>query len=129
MVTTLGIPCIVLRFPSSSKQVNASEKVSNLKNFLGSCVKLLNDKNSLQILQNMLEKYHLGEEGVKTMNQVRKKRRTSREFRLNENIGDFNMGDIILYLGYKVNVLPKKTWKAMGEPQLRYSPIHFKLAT
>jgi hypothetical protein len=33
-----------------------SEQVSNLKNFLGSCVKLLNDKISLQVLQSLLEK-------------------------------------------------------------------------
>jgi hypothetical protein len=52
------------------------EKVSNLRNFLGSCVKLLNDINSLQILQNILEKFHLGEEGVNPVNQVQKKRRT-----------------------------------------------------
>jgi hypothetical protein len=33
-----------------------SEKVSNLINFLGSCVKLLNDKTSLQVLHSLLEK-------------------------------------------------------------------------
>jgi hypothetical protein len=38
------------------------------------------------------------------------------------------MGDIILDLGSKVNVLPKKTWKCMGEPKLGYSPIQLKLA-
>jgi hypothetical protein len=37
------------------------------------------------------------------------------------------MGDIVLDLGYEVNVLPKKTWEAMGEPQLAYSPIQLKL--
>jgi hypothetical protein len=46
---------------------------------------------------------------------------------LNENIGYFNMGDIILDLGSEVNVLPKKTWEAMGEPTLGYSPIQLKL--
>jgi hypothetical protein len=75
----------------------------------------------------LLEKCNSGEEGVKRVNQVCKKRRTSREFRLNANIGDFNMGDIILDLGSEVNVLPKKTWEAMGEPQLGYSPIQLKL--
>jgi hypothetical protein len=90
---------------------------------LGDCVKLLSDKNSLQVLQNLLEKCNPGEEGVKRVNQVRKKRRNNRKFRLNANIGDLNMGDIILELGYEVNVLPKKTWEAMGEPQLGYSPI------
>jgi hypothetical protein len=33
------------------------------------------------------------------------------------------MGDIIIDLGSEVNVLPNKTWEAMGEPQLGYSPI------
>jgi hypothetical protein len=38
------------------------------------------------------------------------------------------MGDIILYLGSKVNVLTKKTWKCMGETILGYSPVQLKLA-
>jgi hypothetical protein len=113
-------------FDHTSKE-HHSKQVSNLRNILGSCVKLLNDRNSLQILQNLLEKCHPGEEGVKIVNRVRKKRRTSGEFKLNANIGDFNMGDIILDLGFEVNVLPKKTWEAMGEPQLGYSPIQLKL--
>jgi hypothetical protein len=37
------------------------------------------------------------------------------------------MGDIILDLGYEVNVLPKKTCEAMGEPKLGYSPIQLRL--
>ena len=61
------------------------------------------------------------------VNQVRKKRRTSREFILNSNIGDFNMGDIILDLGSEVNVFPKNTWEDMEEPTLGYSPIQLKL--
>ena len=59
----------------------------------------------------------------KRVNQACKKRRTSRESRLNANIGDFNMGVIILVLGYEVNVLTKKTWEAIGEPTLGFSPI------
>jgi hypothetical protein len=38
------------------------------------------------------------------------------------------MGDIILDLGSKVNVLPKMTWKCMGEPTLGYSNFQLKLA-
>jgi hypothetical protein len=38
------------------------------------------------------------------------------------------MGDIILDLGSEVNVLPKKTWKCMGDPMLGYSPVQLKLA-
>jgi hypothetical protein len=37
------------------------EKVSNLRNFLGSCVKLLNDKISLLVLESLLEKCNSGE--------------------------------------------------------------------
>jgi hypothetical protein len=37
------------------------------------------------------------------------------------------MGEIILDLGSKVNVLLKKTWEAMGGPTLGYSLIHLKL--
>jgi hypothetical protein len=37
------------------------------------------------------------------------------------------MGDIILDLGSKVNVLPKKTWKCIGEPTLGYSLVQLKL--
>jgi hypothetical protein len=88
------------------------EKESNLRNIFWSCVKLLNEKNSLQVLQRLLEKWNSREEmklGQKIVNQVRKKRRMSREFRLNKNIGVFNMGNIILDLGSEVNVLPKKT--------------------
>jgi hypothetical protein len=47
---------------------------------------------------------------------------------MNNNIGDFNMGDIIMDLGSEVNVLPKKTWQCMGEPTLGYSLVQMKLA-
>lgn len=64
----------------------------------------------------------------KIVNHLHTRRRTSREFRLNANIGDFNMGDFILDLGSEVNVIPKKTWQCMGYPTLGYSPIQLKLA-
>jgi hypothetical protein len=38
------------------------------------------------------------------------------------------MGDIILDLGFEVNVFPKKTWEAMREPTLGFSPILLKLS-
>jgi hypothetical protein len=109
----------------------SSEKVSNLRNFMVSFLNLLNDQTSLQVLQSLIEKCSLEEEikleKKKIVNHVHRKIRTNREFRLNENIGDFNMGDIILDLGSEVNVLPKKTWECMGEPTMGYSPIQLKL--
>jgi hypothetical protein len=82
------------------------------------------------MLQNIVERCRIETEGKleqKIINHLLTRRRTSREFMLNANIRDFNMGDIILDLGCEVNVLPKKTWQCMGEPTLGYSPIQLKL--
>jgi hypothetical protein len=106
-------------------------QVSIIKGFFQSCMKVLSDPSSVKILQNILEKCSSEtEENLepKTVNHLHTRRKTSREFRLNDNIGDFNMGDIILDLGSKVNVLPKMTWQCMGELTLRYSIIQLKLA-
>jgi hypothetical protein len=88
------------------------EKVSNIIIFMKSYVNLLNDPSSVKVLQNMVEICNTEGQGKlekKIVNHLYTRRRTSREFRLNANIGDFNMGDIILHLGSKVDVLPKKT--------------------
>jgi len=106
-------------------------QVSIIKDFLQSCIKMLSDPSSMKILQNILEKCSSETKQkieLKIVNHMHTRRRTSREFRLNANIGDFNMGDIILDLGSEVNVLPKKTWKCMGEPTLGYSNVQLKLA-
>jgi hypothetical protein len=76
--------------------------VSIIKVFLQSCVKVLNDSSSMKMLQNILEKFIMEMEEKlepKTVNHLYTRRRTSREFRLNANIRDFNMEDIILDLG------------------------------
>jgi hypothetical protein len=84
-------------------------QVSTIKDFLQSCVKVLSNPSSVKILQNILEKCSIETEGKlepKIVNHLHTRRRLSREFRLNANIGDFNMGDIMLDLGSEVNVLP-----------------------
>jgi hypothetical protein len=101
-------------------------QVSTIKGFLQSCIKVVNDPSSVKIFQNILEICSIETEGKleqKTVNNLHTRRRTSREFRMNDNIIDFNMVDIILDLGSKVNVLPKKTWKCIGDPTLGYSPV------
>jgi hypothetical protein len=105
-------------------------QVSKIKGFLQSCVKLLNDPSSIKILKNILERCSIETEGKieqKIVNHLHTRRRMSRDFRLNANIRYFNMGDIILDLGYEVNVLPNNTWQFMGEPTLGYSPVQLKL--
>jgi hypothetical protein len=120
--------------PSSmdhTSEAQPLEQVINIRTFLQSCVKLLNDPSSVKILKNILERCNTEAEGKleqKTVNHLHSRRRISREFRLNANIGDFNMGDIILDLGFEVNFLPKNTWQCMGEPTLGYSPVQLKLA-
>ena len=48
--------------------------------------------------------------------------------RLNAQIGDYEMDEVILDLGFEVNVLAKQTWELMEKPKLRYSPIQLRLA-
>jgi hypothetical protein len=61
------------------------------------------------------------------VNQVLCKKRTSDEFRLSAQIGDYDMDQVILDLGSDVNVFPKKTWEMMGKPKLIWSPIQLIL--
>ena len=61
----------------------------------------------------------------KTVSHVR---RTGREMRLNVQIGEYDMTDVILDLGSEVNVLHKQTWGQMGKPSLDWSPIQLRLA-
>jgi hypothetical protein len=78
----------------------------------------------------MLDKCTTNSEGnleQRIVNHLHARRRTNIEFILNANIRYFNMGDVILDLGFEVNVLPKKTWKCMGEPTLGYSPVQLNL--
>jgi hypothetical protein len=101
-------------------------QVITIKEFLQSCIKMLSDPSYVKIFQNIL-----GKCSNKTKQKLEPKivnhLHTSREFRLNSNIGDFSMEDIILDLGSKVNVLPNKTWQCMGEPTLGYSNVQLKL--
>lgn len=51
------------------------------------------------------------------------KKQTEREMRLTEKIGEYEMDQVILYLGFDANVLPKQTWERMGRYVLQWSPI------
>ena len=114
-----------------TKAMPLKGQVSTIKEFLQSCIKILSEPSFVKILQNILEKCsNETEQNLEPniVNHLHTRRRTSREFRLNANIGDFNMRDIILDLGSEVNVLPKNTWQCMGEPTLGYSIVQLKLS-
>ena len=66
---------------------------------------------------------------VKDVNTLYKyKKRTNREMQLTAQIGDYEMEKVILDLGSDGNVLPKKTWQCMGEPNLEWSNIQLCIA-
>ena len=48
--------------------------------------------------------------------------------RLNAQVGEYDITDVILDLGLEVNVLTKQTWEQMGKPNLDWSPIQLRLA-
>ena len=85
-------------------------------------MKILRNQNALNELQKVLAVtyHHRGIDQEKTVSRVR---RTGREMRLNVQIGEYDMTDVILDLGSDVNVLPKQTWKQMGMPSPVWSPI------
>ena len=56
------------------------------------------------------------------------KRHIGGEMRLTAQIGDYEIDQVILDLGSDANVLPKQTWKRMGEPKLDWSTIQLRMA-
>jgi len=69
------------------------------------------------IVSNLLER-HIGRV-------QRRKYIFGREFILNAHIDDYNISNVMIDLGSDINILPKKTWEAIGKPKLIYSPIQF----
>jgi len=56
------------------------------------------------------------------------KKWTSQEFRINAQIREFDIYNIVVDFGSDVNVLPKSTWELMGRKNLVWSPIHLRMA-
>ena len=48
--------------------------------------------------------------------------------RLSAIIGTYKIDEVVLVLGSKVNVMTKKTWEIMANPNLAFSPIQLRLA-
>ena len=88
-------------------------------------MKLLRNQNALKELQKVLAltnpQRRVDQE--KTTSHVQ---RTGREMRLNVQIGEYDMTDVILDLGSEVNVLTKQTWEQMAKPTLVWSPIQLR---
>ena len=111
-----------------------------MKLFLQSCLKLLKDDKALSEIQALIGRYEQSTPIIvakpaddfvttnKAVHQIKKYIRTGTAMRLNAQIGDYEMDEVILDLGSEVNVLSKYTWELIGKPKLRYSPIQLRLA-
>ena len=111
-----------------------------MKSFLQSCLQLLKDEKVVLEIQNLVDRYDRSMYVVatkptkyfsttnKVAHQIKKYIRTRKEMRLNAQISDYDMDEVILDMGSEVNVLTKQTWELMRKPKLRYYPIQLRLA-
>jgi hypothetical protein len=61
------------------------------------------------------------------VNQVLHRKQTNEDFKFTVQIGEYDVDNIILELGYDVNVLPNKTWLLMEKPKLVWSHVQLRL--
>ena len=70
----------------------------------------MKDKTILSILYNMIDHCAKGRDihvAQRMVNHVLRKKRTNGEFRFNAQIGEYDVDNFILDLGFDVNVLPE----------------------
>jgi len=103
---------------STTKEVDPSL----LASFLQTCMKLLRDKKAVEGLQELIDKCTGKNNPLLEQCMVHKvdksKKMIGHEMRLTTQIGEFEMDQVILDLGFDVNVLPKQTWERIGRPVL-----------
>jgi hypothetical protein len=88
------------------------QEVSNLMDFLHTCIKLIEDESIVQEIQNLIRQYEIGRIDPlmnKVVHQLSKKRKKNKEPHLNAQIGEYDIDYVVLNLGSKVNVMTKET--------------------
>ena len=111
---------------SSTTVCQEAESTSNVKYFLQSCLKLIQDECAQLEVQHLIDYCEPTVE--RAINQIKRYIHTGREMRLNAVIGAYKMDEVILDLGYEVNVMIKQTWEIMAKPKLAFSPIQLRVA-
>ena len=107
-----------------------SESTGLVRSFLENYLKLLRYERELLEIQTLIERSKQSTPIIfmyRVVHQINKYIWTGKEMQLNAQIGDYEMDEVILDLGSKINVLTKKTWELMGKPKLRYAPIQLRL--
>ena len=90
----------------------------------------MKDETTLNTLYEMID--HCTQ-GIKTpisqrvVNQVLHIKRINREFRSSAQIREYDVDNVILDLGFDLNVLPKQTREIMGKPKLLWSLVQLRL--
>ena len=116
--------------PQTPSAPHTPRKGNQVKEFFQYCLDILEDplvtQKLLKALRNCMEVQDelisapFPKRGVR---QVKKKKRTRKEFKFFKDIGGYEMNQVILDLGSDVNILPKNSWEQMGKPKLVWSPI------
>jgi hypothetical protein len=97
--------------------------------FLKSCLDLMKYEESLNALRWMIAQCTQDKEIPMTyrpVNQVLRKKRTNKEFRLSAQVGEYDMDNVILDLGSYVNFIPIQMWEMMGKPKLVWSIVQLR---
>jgi len=55
---------------------------------------------------------------MRKVNNFYRQKRIGKEMRLSEQIGEYDMDQVILDLGSEANILMRQTWKLMDKPKL-----------
>lgn len=125
-------PCVgEAHHQMNSRPCEESESTWLVRSFLHNCWKLLRNERALLEIQTLIYRCEQSTPIVVAngvVHQINKYIQTGKEMQLNAQIGNYEMDEFILDLGYEVNVLTKQTWELMGKPNLRYSPIQLRLA-
>lgn len=95
-------------------------------------MKLLCDSKAVKGLQELTNRCAGKDAAIGKLCVVRKlgkhKVRTGREMRLTAQIKEYEMDQVILDLGFDMNVFPKQTWERMGRSTLQWSWIQLRMA-
>jgi hypothetical protein len=78
------------------------KEVRKLMDFLYTCIDLIKDERVMHELQHLIRQYEIGRVDpllTRVVNQVYRKRRTSKELHLSAQIGDYDMDYVVLDLG------------------------------
>jgi hypothetical protein len=93
-----------------SVPLKQGKEIRKLMDLLYTCINLIKDEIVVQELKHMIRQYEIGRIDPllsRVVNQVSRKRRTSKELHLSAQIGDYDMDYVVLNLGSEVNVMKK----------------------